>query len=277
MKLTHTFAAIVGAAALLSSSSLTAGTVSFKEEVIIETEPTQWWNADLSTGWDSLYMFRGVNLLPDFQGYGSSLYWTDLSVTFNLTENDSLTIGSWLAFGLGDTNYKELDVYAAYTRSFGDFELSLGYVLYAILSAPGGLYSNEVFIDGNYTFELGAVSITPGISYFFNVGPAPGNGGFASQASSFLQPYIVTAVPLIGDVVGLELTNAFGTNFRYNAKSNGNIFNGGNNYEIILALPVTVTENISFSPYVAYSYQWQDLVGTEPSTFWGGGSVSFSF
>ncbi len=55
------------------------------------TGESGFWNAELSTGWDSLYMYYGVNVLRDGLDYGFSLWWTDLSVTFNLSENDFLS------------------------------------------------------------------------------------------------------------------------------------------------------------------------------------------
>lgn len=278
MKLTTKLAATVAAAAVLSSSAVFAGTgKSFKEEVFIETEPTQWWNADLSTGWDSLYMFRGVNVIPGFQGYGSSLYWTDLSVTFNLSENDFLTIGTWVAFGIGDTNYKEFDAYAAYTHTFGNLAVSLGYTYYQVLSETYGLYSHELSIGAAYAIELGPITIIPGLNYFFNVGPAPQNRGFVTQAGSFLEARVDAEIPVYSDVVALTPWASFGTNFRYNVDSDGSPFNGGNNLELGIALPIAVSESITVAPYGAYSYQWNDLVGTRPNTFWGGGSVTFSF
>jgi len=278
MKTTTKLAAIVATAAVLSSASLFAGTgKTFKEEVIIEAEPTQWWNAELSTGWDSLYMFRGVNVIPGFQGYGSSLYWTDLSVTFNLTENDFLTIGTWVAFGIGDTNYKEFDAYIAYTHTMGDWAFSLGYTYYQILSATNGLYSNELSAGIAYTFEIGAVSITPGLNYFFNVGPGVGDGGFVTDAGSFLEARIDAEIPVYSDTVALTPWISYGNNFRYNFDNNGSPFNGGNNLEAGIALPIALSDNITVAPYGAYSYQWNDLLGTKPNTFWGGGSVTFAF
>jgi hypothetical protein len=281
MKLATKFAAVVGAAALLSSSPLLAGTgKTFKEEVIVEVEPTQWWNAALSTGWDSLYMFRGVNVIPGFEGYGSSLYWTDLSVTFNLTENDFLTIGTWVAFGLSDTNYKEFDAYAAYTHTFGNLSVSLGYTYYQILSVTNGLYSHELSVGAAYDINIGPVTITPGLNYFFNVGPDLDNRGFVTQAGSYLEARIDANIPVYSDVVALTPWTSFGTNFRYNFTEKNDPpspFNGGNNIEVGIALPIALSENITVSPYGAYSYQWNDLVGTKPNTFWGGGSVTFAF
>lgn len=251
----------------------------YKEEVIIE-EPVQWWNADLSTGWDSLYMFRGVNVLPGFEDYGSSLYWTDLSVTFNLSENDFLTLGSWVAFGISETSYKEFDGYAAYTHTFGDLAVSLGYTYYHILSETFGLYSHELSAGVAYAIALGPVTVTPGINYFFNVGPKPGQRGFVEQAASYLEGRIDVEIPIYQDIVALTPWTSFGTNFRYNLTENDNPpspFIGGNDFQAGVALPIALSEVVSVAPYGAYSYQWNDLIGTDPHTFWGGGSVTFSF
>ena len=57
--------AVTSLAAVVASSSLFAGTKSFKETVIKE-EAKPAWTASLSTGWDSVYMFRGVNVLRGY-------------------------------------------------------------------------------------------------------------------------------------------------------------------------------------------------------------------
>ncbi len=145
----------------------------FKETKEIVEPAKQWWNASLSTGWDSLYMFRGVNTLPNSEnGYGSSLYWTQLSVTFNLTDNDFLTLAGWTAFGLTDSSYKEFDAITTYTHTFGNLSVHVGYTFYYLInSAVYGLYSHELNAGVAYKIALGPVTITPGINYFFNVGP----------------------------------------------------------------------------------------------------------
>lgn len=273
-----TAALVLGAA--LASSSVFAGTTSktFKEEVVIE-EPTQWWNAELSTGWDSLYMFRGINVLRNDKSYGSSLYWTDLNVTFNLSENDFLTIGSWMAFGLGGTDYKEFDAYVSYTHMIGNLALTAGYTFYYIMNNPA--YSHELNVGAGYEFDLGFMSLTPGIYYFFNIGPDADGSGFAEQASSYLQLRLDGYASLYNDgVIGLEPWAAFGTNFRYNFNGAGDPFNGVNNVEFGLALPIQLSSVVSVSPYVAFSQAINGesgLLSTRRSTFWGGGSVTFSF
>jgi hypothetical protein len=254
MKLATKIITAVGLAAVLATKPLLAGDgKTFKEKVIVEEEARKWWGASLSTGWDSLYMFRGVNVLRGDQKYGSSLYWTDLNLVWNITDNDFLTAGTWMAFGLNKTNYKELDVYVDYTHTFGNLAVSFGYIYYQVLSDNHPV-SHELNWRVAYTFELPAgITITPSVGYYFNIGPD------------------------VFDIIALAPWFAFGTSFEYNVKENGDFLTGANNIEIGIGLPIKINDVISLYGYGAYSYQWYGLIGTEPSTFWGGAKVTFSF
>lgn len=238
------------------------------------------WSGNLSTGWDSLYMFRGVNQLPGFGGYGSSLSWTSLTFVWTPTEVDSLSIGNWAAFGLGDTDYKELDAYAVYTRTIGALSLSLGYALYAVLNEPGGLYSHDLNFAAGYEMRWGTVTITPGLLYAFNLGPGPGDGGYVEQSSSYLELRLDGSVPLPIRAVTLTSWAAVGFNFRHNVTGRTDPpspFVGGDHIALGVALPIAIGERVSFAPYVATSFEWSDLVDTRPVTFWGGTSVTIAF
>jgi len=280
MKLATKIVYAVAMTAMLATKPLVAGEgKTFKEKVVIEEE-RKWWGAALSTGWDSLYMFRGVNVLRGDDKYGSGLYWTDLSFTWNITDNDFLTVGSWVAFGTGKTDYKELDVYTNYTHTFGDLAVSLGYIFYYVWSSP--LYSHELNAKVAYTFNLPAgITVTPSLAYYFNLGPNVENEGIANEATSFLQARVDAGIPLYKDILSLAPWLAFGSNFEYNAKqeANGdtNFFTGANNLEMGVGLPIKINDTITLYGYAAYSYQWYGLVGTEPSSFWGGAKVTFSF
>lgn len=282
MKLATKIVYAVALTAMMATKPLVAGDgKTFKEKVVVE-EDRKWWGAALSTGWDSLYMFRGVNVLRGDLNYGSGIYWTDLSFTWNITDNDFLTVGSWVAFGTQKTNYKELDVYTNYTHTFGDLAVSFGYIFYYVWASP--LYSHELNAKVAYTFNLPAgITITPSLAYYFNLGPdnTTSDQGIAPIASSFLSARIDAGVPIYKDIVSLTPWIAFGTNFEYNPKveSNGdlNFFNGANNLEMGIGIPIKINNTITLYGYGAYSYQWYGLVGTEPSTFWGGAKVTFSF
>lgn len=278
MKLATKIVVAVGLAAVLASKPLLAGDgKTFKEKVIVEEETTKWWGAALSTGWDSLYMFRGVNVLRGNQDYGSSLYWTDLNFTWNITDNDFLNVGAWQAFGIGNSSYKETDVYVTYTHTFGNLAASLGYIFYYYGNTEQ--YQNELTAKLAYTIELPAgITVTPSLAYFFNLGPEIGpKAGVVEPASSYLLARIDAGIPLYKDILSLAPWIAFGSSFDYNFQSNGNTFTGANNLELGIGLPIKINDVISLYVYGAYSTQWENLVGTDDNTFWGGGKVTFTF
>lgn len=278
MKNSRFVSAFVGAILAMAVPLQAGEGKTFKEEVLIE-QPSKWWNAEFSTGWDSLYMFRGVNVLRNDKKYGSGLYWIDGNATWNITDNDFLTVGAWYAVGLGNTTYKELDVYTNYTRTFGDLSVNLGYIFYYVVEGPS--YSHELNAGLSYEFDLGFMTLVPSITYFFNLGPGLDNLGFAKPASSYLDLRLDAEIPLYKDIIALAPWIAYGINFSYNFQETGpdssDTFNGGNNLELGIGLPIQLTEIVGLYAYGAYSYQWQDLVGTQPSTFWGETSLILSF
>ena len=278
------------AAALLSKPAFAGdGKTTLQEKVVVEEE-RKWWGASLSTGWDSLYMFRGVNVLRfdqdgNEQKYGSSLYWTQVNVSFMPTENDTITFGGWMAFGIGNTNYKEFDATVNYVHTFGDLAVGMGYTFYYYLNSV--LYQNELNWTLAYTFNLPAgITLVPSVTYYLNLGPDfedfDRGTGAVETASSYLVARLDAGIPIYKDIISLAPWFAFGTSFDYNAKTANNdsgfvFYTGANNIEVGIGLPIKINDVITLYGYGAYSYQWQDLVGTEPSTFWGGAKVTFSF
>lgn len=249
-----------------------------EKAVLVTPEELPPWSGSLSTGWDSLYMFRGVNQLPGPGGYGSSLSWTALSLTWSPTANDSFTVASWAAFGLGESDYKEIDGTLTYTRTLGDLSLSAGYALYAVLSAPGGLYSNELNVSAAYSLGLGPVTLTPGVRYDFTLGPEPENGGYIQSGAGYLEVRLDGEVAVCGDFLQAAGWVAAGFGFGYNfLEDSEQPFSGADHVEMGFALPIALGPRISVSPYVAYSHTWVQLIGTRRDTFWGGVAVEISF
>jgi len=293
MKIATKIVTLVSLAAVLAGSPLLAQSSTdkktFKDKVVVE-EPTKWYAASLSTGWDSLYMFRGVNVLShgaygNTSNYGSGIYWTDLEFDWNITPNDVLAVGTWAAFGTSNTSYKEVDIYTSYTHTFGkDFALSAEYIFYYAFPTGYDLYSNELNVKAAYTFHIGSATVTPSLAYFFNIGPdvIKSANGLAKSASSYLLLRVDGSVPIYKDIVSLAPWASYGTNFEYNARptSSGaaDFFNGANNIEIGLAVPVKINSVISVSGYAAYNYAFYNLAGTtSPSTVYGGAKVTFAF
>jgi hypothetical protein len=267
------------------------GKKTLSEKVVVEKEEERkWWGASLSTGWDSLYMFRGVNVLRfdedgNLQRYGSSLYWTQVNVSFMPTENDTITLGSWMAFGICNTKYKEFNALVNYVHTFGDLAVGMGYTFYYYLNTV--LYQNELNWTVAYTFNLPAgITLVPSVTYYLNLGPdfddfRRGTGA-VETASSFLIARLDAGIPLYKDIISLTPWFAFGTSFDFNARtadtaSGFEFFTGANHIEVGIGLPIKINDVITLYGYGAYSYQWEGLIGTRPSTFWGGAKVTFSF
>ncbi len=282
MKLTKSFVAVTSALALAATPLLAGTGKTFKETVVVEEEPTSWYNAALSTGYDSLYMFRGANVLGGpGNGYGNSLWWTDANFTWNITDNDFLTIGGWMAFGLSKASYREFDTYVNYVHTFGDLSVGLGYTFYYVFPPGAQYFANELNAKVAYAIDLGFMTVTPSATYFFNLGPDNDTGaanGLVNTASSYLDLRVNGSIPVIADVLSVDPWAAFGLNFGYNLDGNGSAFDGANNLEFGVAIPWAINDVITLSGYVAYSYAFEDLYGTTAdNTFWGGGKVTFAF
>ncbi len=308
MKLTNKIVALTGIVAF-AATPLFAGTgKTFKETVVVEEE-TPWYNLSVSTGWDSLYMYRGANVLRkttnsvdgDWASYGDSIYWTNTAFTWNLTDSDSLTVAGWLGFGLGAStpytnSYKEFDLMINYAKTVDAWTFGLGYTFYYIFPVGQEFYANELNTSLAYEIDLGFMTLTPSATYYFNLGPGyndlvagygpeDGHGG-VNQCSSFLNFKLAGNIPVYKDIVSLAPWSALGLNFGYNqtledvggANPRLQWFNGFNNWEFGCALPIAFNENITLSGYVAYSYAFENLNGTTlPSTFWGGVNLALAF
>lgn len=280
--------------------TVAAGQVGSEEVVVVEEED-KWWSVNASTGWDSLYMFRGVNVL----GNGNGIYWLGGDVGVTPWENGLFTVGLW--YGVGSwwnganqqNRYGELDIFANYTHSFGPLSLTVGWIYYYYPNTPDAAgrqwtSQNELMFGAAYDIEIGNVTLTPSTTYYYNVGPQYGlPNGLVNGGSSYLLLRLDASVPVAYDgAVSLEPWTAFGVNFGFNNyvtdtsvaepdSFGGQRYNGGNNWELGVALPIQLTSWLSVSPYVAYSSQWSGLyierTLTAYNTFWGGISANVSF
>lgn len=267
------------------------------KEVIVEEETEKWWAFNAYAGWDSLYMFRGINVL----GNGNGIYWFGADVGITPWENGTLSGGVWYALGsyyntaLHQEKYAELDIFLDYTHEFGPLALSFGYLYYFYPNSPDAYENvwtsqNEIYLKAAYEFALGDATITPSATYYYELGPNWGElHGISNSGSSYLVLRLDSSIPVYKEIVAFEPYTAFGINFGFNnqwtdGNTGQNRFTGGNNWELGVAIPVAFTSWLSVTPYVAYSYQWQDLPTynayspfTAENTWWAGVRADFSF
>lgn len=247
---------------------------SLKETVNVE-ETSKWWTVKVNTGWDSLYMFRGVNVL----GNGNGLYWFGANVGVTPWENGTFTAGIW--YGIGTSrSYRELDTTIDYTHTFGPVAASFGYInyYYPDYFFSGNYNQNELYWKLAYTQAIGPVTLVPSATYYYELGPSLNEvNGLTNPGSSYLYLRLDGSMAVYKDIVTLAPWTGFGVNFGYNLNNQGEFFTGGNNWELGLSVPVKITSWLSVSGYVAYSYQWNDLYETDPSQVWAGASATVSF
>ena len=238
-------------------------------------------DAEISAGWDSLYMFRGVNVLRGGKSYGSGIAWTAVNLAWSPGENDTFSLELWNCFATQGDAYREFDCTFSYARTIGDLTLSCAYAFYDSYS-PESFYSHELSAVAAYEVEMGSFTLTPSLGYFFNIGADSADGQGSSKAgSSYLLLRLDGHLPVYRDIVAIEPWGAFGVNFQYNTRTAPDgedvPFNGANNLEWGLSIPVKITRSLTLSGYAAYSHAFTSLTDTAPDTFWGGASISLSF
>jgi len=285
--------AAIGSLAVLTSSAF-AGEVVVDKNPPIEQKVEKWWSADLSFGYDSMYVFRGVSVLGTSASDG--LIWTNLSGTYNVITNLSITTGVWWANSYNQSGganypggfYNELDAYASVTYSAGPVDLSVGYIYYNYpYLAPGGLYdTHEITLGLAYT---ALPYVTPSLTMYYDCGRYQGWYG---------ELRVDGEIPVYGDIITLNpsfwtsvdfgsVRKAFaGENLTTGAVDLGGTA-GFNDIGVGLKAVIKVNEVISVSPYVKASFPigtgtainanyGQHFNGSSEKV-WAGTNVTFSF
>jgi hypothetical protein len=115
----------------------------------------------VTMNYDSLYMFRGVNMMPN----AGILSWTADAV-WNITANDTISVPIWYGTAVGKTqsldsarfssaehpgylspgyglqNFRELDIPIDYTHRMGNWAIGGGYTLYSFYNAAPRTFGN---------------------------------------------------------------------------------------------------------------------------------------
>jgi hypothetical protein len=279
--------AVAAASTLRADTSTNVATgKDVKAPVVPVTPAGPMFNVTVSENYDSRYMFRGINELPQ-----TGILSTTLTPIWHITANDTLTVPLWYATAVGksDVNsaYKELDVPVVYTHAIGNWTLGAGYYLYNYFNVagykPGGQgVQNELGESVSYTYTNSWSTWTPSVTYYQELGTPIGyNYGSVYPGSSFLSPSLAASIPLTflkkDGSITFNPNTQLNFGFRYNANQAGQALTGLNNWQFMLPVTWQITKIISVTAYWAYSYQSVSLYNTAPSTGWAGASVGLSF
>jgi hypothetical protein len=286
------FAAGLGSAGFLAAPALFAGETMPVEPVPPPPPPPveegALWDemgATLSAGWDSDYVWRGLDL-------GETLIWTDLNLDFDLDDWDSwddwgdesddddfdfdLNVGAWYADIHDDDESafidQELDLYAGFTLGLGPVDLNFGYIYYYFESDVDEYHEGYVGLG----VALGPLDL--GLTGFYE---------FETE-SIYVQ---FTAEWPIELTDWLDLRPGFVASYR-DGDEGYLIYNDSdfNHIGVSLALDIHLTPTATLSPYVAYAHQFEGdedddifldeddyAFGQHEDKFYGGVKLSVSF
>lgn len=202
----------------------------------------------LSVGYDSNYIFRGVDV-------GDNLVWAGLEYERGLTEVVGLNLGAWWA-SLADDDYNELDLYGGLTFGLGPVDLSIGYIWYYY---PNPIDDSTGEIYGSLGYEFYGVGLELYYGYDHEI-----EGGYGAFSAGY--SYAAT------EMISLDFSTGISMSHDYYFDGTG-----WNNWDIRLAVPIALTDTATLEPYIAGSVAIDDLDDVADDYFYGGVSLSVSF
>lgn len=247
MKFIHTLPVLA-----LFSASVYAGTGKAPTPPAMEEKSSGLeWEAALN--YDTHYVFRGELLQ-------TNIAWSYLSLDIPLSDSLSFNITPSYIHDV-DSDFNEIDLNAELSYSLGAYELGLGYAGYYY--PRGGEGNNEGLNDEqemslSVAHDIGPMSATLLSVYSFT------REGFYFELLTEL-PYEVNDVLTIqpGVAIGFD-TGYFDTG------------TGFNHALFTLSTPIKLSENITFTPYIAENLPF-DQLEDESAQFFGGVKLAITF
>ena len=213
-------------------------------------------STNLSAGYDSDYIFRGLDM-------GENLVWTGLGLEVPLCDGVQFNAGAWYGT-LADTNFGELDLSAGLTYDLGPATVGVGYTYYhfarGMFNARG--VSNTSDINGTLVSSYGPVNFA--FLYSYNTRT---DGHYLELGAS-------TRIPLCENAA-LVPAASIGYNDEYHRGTS----DGFSAVNISLSVPVKITNNAILTPYVAASFALDSLepINASEDIFYGGVNLAIGF
>ena len=201
--------------------------------------------AEVSVGYDTDYMFRGVNL-------GQDLLWSDVNVSTSLSDGLDLGVGAWYANVADDAGNDELDIYAGLSTSMGDMSLDLGATYYYYPDPTAGEGTLEFGIG--LGTSAGPIDLSLGLYYDIDLEAAYYEVG-AATSFDLTDTMAVDVGGAIGNADGDTLTALTFT----------------------IGVPITLSDSASLSPYVGVNIPLDDYEDEFGDDIYSGLSLTVGF
>ena len=201
--------------------------------------------AEVSVGYDTDYMFRGVNL-------GQDLLWSDVNVSTSLSDGLDLGVGAWYANVADDAGNDELDIYAGLSTSMGDMSVDLGATYYYYPDPTAGEGTLEFGIG--LGTSAGPIDLSLGLYYDIDLEAAYYEVG-AATSFDLTDTMAVDVGGAIGNADGDTLTALTFT----------------------IGVPITLSDSASLSPYVGVNIPLDDYEEEFGDDIYSGLSLTVGF
>ena len=201
--------------------------------------------AEVSVGYDTDYMFRGVNL-------GQDLLWSDVNVSTSLSDGLDLGVGAWYANVADDAGNDELDIYAGLSTSMGDMSVDLGATYYYYPDPTAGEGTLEFGIG--LGTSAGPIDLSLGLYYDIDLEAAYYEVGAATS-------FDLTDKMAVN--VGGAISNADGDTLTA--------------LTFTIGVPITLSDSASLSPYVGVNIPLDDYEDEFGDDIYSGLSLTVGF
>lgn len=199
---------------------------------------------ELSSGFDSHYIFRGANL-------GENAVWTGLNLAVPIADGLDLGLGAWYINPTEGGADDELDLFASLGTSFGGVDVSLGYTAY-LYPEDNGDTTNEINVAAGT--EVMGVSVGGQYAYDFDL-----ETHYFEASAGY----------------GVELTDIISADF---SVALGFTEDNYSHTTVSLAFPIALADGATLTPYVAGVFPDEEVHGgSVEDEIFGGASLSVSF
>lgn len=227
----------------------------------------------LSVGYDSKYIFRGLDLADNW--ITTSLDWTvpltstvrfDAGASYGVSADDSFASGLLNQAGINnvDLSFQRLELNAGFVADLGGVELGLGYRWYNQQGDASAVLEDGHEVGLTVATKAGPLNIGAGAYYDFAI------EGWFFEVGVNSEIKLTDRISLVpGANVG------YGSDYSYHIKGAQGI-DGFSHVGLSLALPIKLTKTATLTPFIAGNLPIDELDGLD-NQLHGGVSVSVKF
>ncbi|MEM0897512.1 MAG: hypothetical protein AAGJ79_11580, partial [Verrucomicrobiota bacterium] len=216
-------------------------------------EPSPLLTGSITAGYESQYNFRGVD-------FGEHAPWLGVDLNYDISDSVYFNFGVWYinptAESFGSDANDELDLYAFVGKTFGNWDINVGGTAFFFTEADATAQELGLNIGYSVSDNLGL-----GFTYYYDFETEGSylewSGGYSLALTDMISAEFSTGISVGDDYYGVD---------------------GGNHVFVDLALPIALSETVSFVPHIlgTFAIDGLDDLG-EPDHVVGGASLSVSF